>query len=51
MLVEQAHETLKGELYASLIRAQTDPIAVRAEALALDRMKVKLLRLLTEVTS
>ncbi len=47
MLVERAEKQLNAELFAGLIRVQSDPAGVRAEAVAVRKIAS---RLLTELT-
>ncbi len=47
MLVERAEKQLNAELFAGLIRVQSDPAGVRAEAMAVRKSAS---RLLTELT-
>lgn len=47
-MLAKAGEQLRRDLYAGLIRAQTDPHGVRAEALALQKILNRMRVLLTE---
>ena len=46
--LQTAAEQVGAELYAGFIRAKTDPMGVRAEALAVERVTARLRQLLTE---
>ena len=47
--LERALSQIRADLYAGLIRARTDPLGVRAEAIALDKLGARLRVLLTEL--